>query len=450
VKRIGGLFERIASAPVLAEALWRAARGKADRRAVRALRRDAPAALASIAEELRAGTYRFGPYTSFEIRDPKSRTIRAPAFRDRVVHHAMLAVTGPVFERGAIGRSYACRKGRGQHRALDQAARWTRHHEAFLKLDVRRFYDSISHECLLRALGRRFREARLLDLFAALLDSYRTSPGHGLPIGALTSQYLGNFTLDPLDHWVLERAGHRCYLRYMDDMLLFGELATLRGLKDGIEEQLLRLGLRVKDHGILNRCVLGVPWLGFTLYPDRIRSSRRGRQRLRRRLGELDRRAPEDRQARATALFAHARWADDLAWRRTLLEGRSYGESGEEGEVLELRQACHPRRLLEQPRQEVPLRLPQQEAPRQPQRQPGLPLALAPRHGGVEAQRGRVEPRAEPPDDAPSRAPRGGPSGLRDGDESRGRPSAEIEIPGRERPREKTSAEAPPHLGSEG
>ena len=202
MKRIGGLFDLIPQRENLARAAWAAAQGKRDRPEVRAFFADLDARLAHISHALRSGTFAFSGYRSFAVRDTKSRTIHAPAFADRVVHHAIIGITGPVFEKGALEHSYACRRGRGQHAALRQAAAWTRRADHFGKIDVRKFYDSIRHDVLFRLLERRFREQRLLDLFAALLASYTHLPGQGLPIGALTSQYLGNFMLDRLDQGI--------------------------------------------------------------------------------------------------------------------------------------------------------------------------------------------------------------------------------------------------------
>ncbi len=62
-----------------------------------------------------------GAYYSFYIRDPKKRLVSAAPFRDRVVHHALCRVTEPLFERAFIGDSYANRKGKGTHAAVDRA-----------------------------------------------------------------------------------------------------------------------------------------------------------------------------------------------------------------------------------------------------------------------------------------------------------------------------------------
>ena len=274
-----------------------------------------------------------------------------------------MSAAGPVLERGAIAHSYACRAGRGQHAALRQVRHWIRPGQWFLKLDVEKFYDSVDHALLRALLARRFRERRLLALFGRLIDSYAHRPEKGLPIGALTSQYLGNFYLDPFDHWVTQTRRVRRYLRYMDDLLFFGDHDELLVLREEAAALLDGLGLRIKDGGVLNRSELGVPYLGFVLYPDRTRLNAMGRRRLRRRMKELERSFEKRRIgekelcARGEALFAHARFGDDLGWRR-MAAGFS-----------RLREAQEPSprlagRLVEQPSRELPLRVSQQERPR--------------------------------------------------------------------------------------
>ena len=310
--------------------------------------------------ELRNGSFQFGEYRTFTIRDPKTRAIHAPPFRDRVVHHALVGIAGAVFERGAIAHTYACRAGRGQHAALGQLRRWLRSDDWFLKLDVARFYDSVGHDVLRSLLARRFRERRLLDLFDRLIASHIYSPGKGLPIGALTSQYLGNFYLDSFDHWVNQKCHVRRYVRYMDDLLFLGDGETLRELRSSAATALAGLGLRIKDGGVLNQATLGVPYLGYVVYPDRARLNRQGRRRLRRRWKGLEREWENsgvnelELQARAEALFAHARFGDDLGWRRMVAGFSRIGET----------QEPDPRpagRFVEQHGQELPLGLSQQE-----------------------------------------------------------------------------------------
>jgi len=364
------------------------------------------ASLQYLSQELRSGSFRFDPYTRFEIRDPKTRTIRAPSFRDRIVHHAILSVTGPVFESGAIAASYACRKGRGQHRALRHASVAVSAHSAFLKLDVSKYYDSIDHSRMRARLRRRFREERLLALWDRLLESYEASSGAGLPIGALTSQYLGNFFLDAFDHWAQRQSGVRAYMRYMDDMLFFGEIAELARVRRRACDELATMGLEIRHGGVLNHCDEGVPWLGFTLrpgsqsrqavrlLPGRSKLNRLGRKRLRRRLRRIEQDYSKGRlgeaelQSRATSLLAHARWASDLAWRRRLVRCLPLGEAQEPAQPRDARGFVEP--LGE----ELPSGDAQQEQAEASQPQSGLSGLSAPRHGGDPT----------PPDVAPSRA----------------------------------------------
>ena len=85
------------------------------------------------------------------------------------------------------------------------------------------------------------------------------------------------------------------------------------------------LKLELKDGGQWNRCERGLPFLGFVIYPDRIRMGRQARKRLGRKVSSLHkgRRQGEmserELEQRGMALFAHAMHADDAAWRRALL-----------------------------------------------------------------------------------------------------------------------------------
>ncbi len=335
MKRTGGLFEQIVDRRNLSWAANRAAQGKRERPEVRDFFANFGCHATEIIGGLQNGTFRFSPYRVFPIRDPKSRTIHAPTFRDRVVHHLIIAATGPVFERGAIQHSYACRAGYGQHAALTQAAQWTRNNEWYLKLDVSKYYDSIPHSLLRTQLARRFRERRVLWIFDRLLDSYSQLPGKGLPIGALTSQYLGNFYLDEFDRWVKQSKRVGRYLRYMDDMVLWGDYELLHVVKQEAPKVFGYLGLSIKRGGELNRCGQGVPFLGFVLYPNRTRLNRSGRRRLRRKWKDVERAFESGKiddlelQSRTKSLFAHAEFGNDVGWRREVIRFSRLRESQE-------------------------------------------------------------------------------------------------------------------------
>ena len=116
-------------------AFGRAAQGKWDRAPVAAFFLDLEGELLTLQAELRDGRYQPGPYRQFWIRDRKPRLISAAPFRDRVVHHAVMAPLEPWLDRRFIAHSYACRPGKGAHRAVDYYQRQARRYPYVLKVD---------------------------------------------------------------------------------------------------------------------------------------------------------------------------------------------------------------------------------------------------------------------------------------------------------------------------
>lgn len=325
MRTVGGLFERIADLDNLLAAFHAASLGKAKRAEVIAFRASLHVRLTQLRAQILDGAVTFGNYRVFTIRDPKTRTIQAAPFEQRVVHHAMVRIVAPTLERSLIDHCYACRKGKGQHAAAAAAQRFCRRAPFYLKMDIDKFYDGIDHQRLLELLARRLRERRLLDLFDNLLNSYHTRPGCGLPIGNLTSQYLGNFYLDSFDHWTTEGNGFGRYVRYMDDMLVFGGQDALRdqlaASRDWLREH---LALAIKHGGELNRCSRGVPFVGWVLYPNRVRLGKGPKKRFSRRLRRLEKAFRDgavdecELQTRATALCAALAHRDCSALRASV------------------------------------------------------------------------------------------------------------------------------------
>jgi len=156
------------------------------------------------------------------VYDPKERLICAAPFRDRVAQHAIMALCEPCFESYQVYDSYACRRGKGLDAALVRAQNHARHSRCFVKLDVRKYFDSIDHAILKQLLERRFKDTTLMTLFEALIDGYSSTPGKGIPIGNLSSQYFANHYLAPWDHYCMETLGIHRYVRYMDDFAAWG------------------------------------------------------------------------------------------------------------------------------------------------------------------------------------------------------------------------------------
>ena len=167
------------------------------------------------------------PWRQFAVQEPKPRLIQAPACGDRVVHHALMNVMVPIFSRRFRPESFACRTGMGTHAASRRtsadlraaSARWDRPY--ILKADISKYFQNINHDMLMHRLRRVVSDRRVLWLFETIIrkSGYET---RGLPIGALTSQWLANLYLDPLDHFVKDDMDLPYYVRYMDDFVVIG------------------------------------------------------------------------------------------------------------------------------------------------------------------------------------------------------------------------------------
>jgi len=324
MKRAGKLLEQIVAPENLRVAFWKASKGKWARPTTFDFANHFEGRISQMSEELLAGTFTFGNYRRFRIFDPKERVIHAAAFSERVAHHGILNICEPVLEKAAVFDSYACRKGKGKLAALERAQLFTRRYQWFLKMDIRRYFDSISHDRLLELLARRFKDSRLLALFEQIVRGYCVSPGRGLPIGSLTSQHFANFYLSGLDRHALEQVRSRGYVRYMDDFVLWSDdRQWLKRARSSIENYLAEnLALTLKDFPVLNQSQRGLGFLGARVFPRVLRLNQRSKTRFLRKLRLLERAhtlgaiGSLELQSRATCLLAGLQHLDSFGFRR--------------------------------------------------------------------------------------------------------------------------------------
>jgi RNA-directed DNA polymerase len=323
MKRTGNLFPQILDRDNLRLAAYKAAKGKRDRRETQRFLHNLDRRLAEMARQLRAGTFPLGRYHQFVIHDPKERIITAPCFAERVLHHAIMNICEPVFERWLIADTYACRAGKGRVLAVQRARQFAGRSGYFLKLDIRKYFDSLPHAGLLDRLQRRFKDRALLTLFEGILTTFRGAQGRGVPIGSLTSQHFANFYLGWFDRFIKEKLRIRGYVRYMDDMALWdNDPATLKRALSASEAFITEeLGLEFKPTPYLNRTTHGMDFLGCRVFRRHVVLTRRSRIRFRRRLltledlyrqGDI---TEQELQQRATALVAFTRAAGVCSWK---------------------------------------------------------------------------------------------------------------------------------------
>lgn len=290
MKRATSLFNCIVSFENLRSAWLKARKGKTKKKAVKNFSRNVNANLTLLKHRLCENN--FSSYVQFKVHDPKERIISVVPFSDRVMHHAIMNVLESVFERQSICHTYACRKGKGTHAAARYAKRKASSSKYFLKLDVKKYFDSIDHKCLKRQLSRIIKDSKCLMLLFAVIDSYASSSGaaKGLPIGNLTSQFFANFYLSSLDHFILERMNVCGYVRYMDDMVLFANsMEELKNMHKAVAAFCAdELALQLKE-AVFGATAHGVPFLGWRIAENRVYILQKTKRRMKNTLKKIER-----------------------------------------------------------------------------------------------------------------------------------------------------------------
>jgi len=288
--------------------------------------------LIKLYRELQNETYATGAYHYFTVYEPKKRTVAALPFRDRVVHHAICSVLDPIFDRGFIYHSYACREGKGTHAGADQVTHWLRilHRSSespyIFKADVKSYFASIDHRVLLSILSHRIRCDRTMHLLRDIVGSGGVG-GRGIPIGNLTSQLFANIYLNELDQFVKHTLRIKFYLRYMDDFIvLYPDKNRLQQWRYDIGEFLWsHLRLKLNGRTQIFPARQGVDFLGYRIWHTHRLLRKSSIKRMRRKMAKFERRycRGEISQAEINATLqswlGHAAHADTYNLRRALL-----------------------------------------------------------------------------------------------------------------------------------
>lgn len=179
---------------------------------------------------------------------PKKREIRKIRFFDQVIHHIVVKACYEVFTRSMYEFCCGSVPDRGIHYGKRYIERWIRNDNKNTKyccqMDIRHYFDSVDHEVLKRLLRHKITDRRMLWLLDEIIDSCET----GIPLGYYTSQWFANFFLEGLDHYIKEQLHVKYYVRYLDDMVIFGrnkkELHKARAAIAAYLENNLRLQMK--------------------------------------------------------------------------------------------------------------------------------------------------------------------------------------------------------------
>jgi retron-type reverse transcriptase len=151
MKRYSNLWEKIITPENISLAFDKAKKGKSKYYEVRKIEQNKDFYLEEIKMMLENQTFKTSPYKIKKIYEPKERDIYVlPFYPDRIVQHCLMNIIEPIWDNLFIHDSYACRKGKGQHKASQRLMHFIRksRYKFYLQGDIKKFYPSINHDLM--------------------------------------------------------------------------------------------------------------------------------------------------------------------------------------------------------------------------------------------------------------------------------------------------------------
>ncbi len=281
------LYDQICSINNLANA-WRNARKRKTKKFyVIEFEKDVRNNLLQLREELLNQTYKPKPLVNFVVRDPKTRKISKSAFRDRIVHHAVVRVIEPIFEKIFIYDSCANRLGKGNLFALQRFDKFKRKvsengnclYNKFndknfifgycLKADIKHYFQEVDREILIKIIQEKITCERTINLIRLILNNL--DGDRGMPLGNLTSQFFANVYLNELDYFAKHKLKAKYYIRYADDFVILSrDNEWLKSILPNISNFLQdKLELQLNPNKIsIKTLASGVDFLGWVHFLD--------------------------------------------------------------------------------------------------------------------------------------------------------------------------------------
>lgn len=202
----------------------------------------------------------------------KKRTIIVPTFEEQIIHHMVVNVLKPIIMRPMYEHSYGSIPNRGATLGRKYIEKWIKHDHKntryCLKMDIRKYFDSIPHDVIIKRLTEQIHDKQFLDVLTEIISVTNV----GIPLGFYTSQWLANWYLTALDHYIKEDLCAKYYIRYMDDMVVFGSnKRKLHRMRESIAQFLNLIGLEMKSNWqvfpIISRFL---DFMGYRFYHNRV------------------------------------------------------------------------------------------------------------------------------------------------------------------------------------
>lgn len=263
----------------------RARKGKSSKPYVIEFQKDLKNNLLQLRSDLLFHSYRPESLKTFVIRDPKARVISKSSFRDRIVHHALCNIIQPIFEKRFIHDSYANQKGKGTLAAIDRFEHFKMKVSRnlsrlkddrgvkgyILKADVRKFFDTVGHNVLLKIISKTIKDRKIMWLIELILSNHSSGENNkGMPLGNLTSQFFANVYLNELDQFAKHEMKAEYYIRYVDDFIIMHRSREVLKFCKAAIESFLATSLSLHLHPGKSRIFPvynGTDFLGVKIFP---------------------------------------------------------------------------------------------------------------------------------------------------------------------------------------
>lgn len=258
-KRVGFLYEQMEDYDFIKSTILQAADGKKKRGSVVTVLNNIDECVLKIQQMLVDNSYKPAKPYKKNLYDPNSKKTRelriVPFFPDAIMQWLLIRVMKDTLMRGMYEWSCASIPGRGPRKAKKK-------HEWILQkdkenskycaqLDIKKFFYSIDINVMMKLLRQKFKDEKLLNMVEKILVTSldNSKIKIGVPIGFYLSQWLSNFYLESLDHFITSLPGINYYLRYMDNLILYSDNKnTLQQARRKIQEFLaIKLHLTLKE-----------------------------------------------------------------------------------------------------------------------------------------------------------------------------------------------------------
>jgi len=313
MKRIGYIYGKICTIDNIKVAIMRSSLGKRDKQFVQYVIKNIDDCAGKIQKMLVEKSHIPSPYTIKTIQDEssnKERTIYKPRyFPDQIIHWALMLQLHDLFMHGMYEYTCGSVPMRGTSYGQKIIRKWLdkdhKDTKYCLKMDIAKFYPSISGEILKAMLRNRIKDNDCLWLLGVIIDSN----SKGLPIGNYTSQWLSNFFLQGLDHYIKETLFVKYYIRYVDDLVILGgNKRTLHQVRKLIDEYLITLKLKMKqDWQIFPLSSRAIDFLGLRFFRYKTILRKRNALRIRRRMVKISKKKRMTQQD-ACAIVSYWGW----------------------------------------------------------------------------------------------------------------------------------------------